>query len=655
MQLFWASRNGWPCRFTNIFPRFATLSINNIVLKKIVSFFYRAWPLPRHSHTCPPSFNLFVLFFLAAYLSQGAHAQNDDATIQAGKDSVAAHVQNEAEERVTPYRIEIEGAGVLTTFLMDNLELAKRQSQLLNEDEVHRLASLAQVQIRSLLATEGYFSAAVTQVLDRNLKPWVGRFNVTLNERVQVGAVDLQFKGQLVEGDPRRIERLRRQWGLKVGDNFQQKAWDDAKSEMLKSLLVSDYPAAAITASEARIEPLTANATLSVEVDSGPAFTFGELEIEGLQRYSSRIVIDLNPIKPGDPYSQEKLNELQARVQDTGYFHSAFATVDIDPTKSHTVPVRLDLKEKERKRLSLGIGFSTDSGARLQVKWLNRNFLQRDWRLESNLKVDRSNRLIGSDVYLPAIINGWKPSFGVHYEYTNSAGEPVDKVQTGARMTSPDKNNEKVWALTFHADRQRIGDTYSANREALLASFSYTRRRVDNLISPTRGYIASIDLGAGPSGGVNDATIARVLARATYLSPTWHRRWQAMLRGQVGQVFGSSRHTVPGDLLFRTGGDQSVRGYGYNRLGVKHAGTIVDGTVTVVVSAELVYCITPAWGAAIFTDSGNAADSWDDFKFQHGGGVGARWRSLIGPVNLDLAYGHETREPRLHFSIGYGF
>lgn len=594
------------------------------------------------------------MFVLALCLSQGAHAQNDDA-IQAGNDSVAANVQNEAEERVTPYRVEIEGAGGLTPFLIDNLELAKRQSQSLNEDEVQRLAGVAPVQIRSLLATEGYFSAAVTHVLDRNVTPWVARYTVTLNERTLVRAVDLRFKGQLVEADPRRVERLRRQWGLKAGGIFQQKAWDDAKSEMLKSLLVRDYPAAAITASEARIEPLTASATLSVEVDSGPAFTFGELEIEGLQRYSSRIVTDLNPIKPGDPYSQEKLNELQARVQDTGYFRSAFATVDIDPTKPHNVPVRLDLNENERKRLSLGIGFSTDSGARLQVKWLNRNFLQRDWRLESNLKVDRDNRLIGSDVYLPPISNGWTPSFGAHYEYTNSAGETVDKVQTGARLTSPDKNNEKVWALTFYADRQRIGDTYSANREALLASFSYTRRRVDNLISPTRGYVASIDLGAGPSGVVNEDNIARVVARATYLSPTWHRRWQAVLRGQVGQVFGSSRQTVPGDLLFRTGGDQSVRGYGYNRLGVEQDGAIVGGTVTAVVSAELVYRITPAWGAAVFTDAGNAADSWGDFKFQHGSGVGARWRSPIGPVNLDLAYGHETKEPRLHFSIGYGF
>jgi len=128
-----------------------------------------------------------------------------------------------------------------------------------------------------------------------------------------------------------------------------------------------------------------------------------------------------------------------------------------------------------------------------------------------------------------------------------------------------------------------------------------------------------------------------------------------VLRGHVGQVFGGSRLTVPGDLLFRAGGDQSVRGYGFNSLGVTQDGAVVGGTVTAVVSAEIVRQILPQWGVAVFTDAGNAADSWADLRLERGTGIGARWRSPIGPVNIDLAYGHATREPRLHFSVGYGF
>ncbi len=551
------------------------------------------------------------------------------------------------------YTVTIDGAGGLTPLLTDNIDISRQQSAgTLSEDEIQRLAGIAPNQIRSLLATEGYFSPTVTHELDRQSTPWVAHFAVNLGPRTLIESVNIVFKGDIVQSNPQRVERLRRRWGLPVGGIFQQKAWNDAKSDLLKAMLVRDYPAAAITDSQAQIEPANNSAALTLTVDSGPAFTFGALQIKGLQRYASRIVTDLNPIKPGEPYSQEKLNELQARVQDTGYFRSAFATVDIDPAQPRNVPIRLDLTENERKRLSLGLGFSTDSGARAQIKWLNRNFLDRDWRLESNLRVDRDNRLLGTELFLPPISNNWRPSVGTHYEYTDSAGEINDKTVTAARLTSPDKNDEKIWAVSLYTDHQQIGDNFSNQRQALVGSFTYTRRRVDNLISPTRGYVASIDLGAGPTG--DGENLARVVGRATYISP-YYKRWQAVLRGQVGQVFNAGRESVPSDLLFRTGGDQTVRGYGYDELGVAQDGAIVGGTVTAVLSAELVYRITPQWGAAVFHDAGNAADSWGDFRFAQGSGVGARWRSPIGPVNLDLAYGHDTHDVRLHFSIGYGF
>ena len=575
----------------------------------------------------------------------------------------AAQAQDEsgdgnASTAAQAYVVDIDGAGELRSLLNDNLDLVKHRSDKdISTDEVLRLVGAAPNQIRALLATEGYFSPTVTHELDRKGTPWVAHFHVAPGPQTTIASVDLAFTGPIASGpkaDEKRIGQMRRRWSLREGAAFRQKDWDDAKSALLKSLLVRDYPAAAITHSEARIDPATNRAQLSVTVDSGPTFTFGELRIEGLKRYPSRIVTELNPIQPGEPYSQEKLNELQARVQDTGYFRSAFATVDVDPAHPQNVPVRLDLVENERKRLSLGLGFSTDVGAREQIKYLDRHFLGRDWRLESALKLDRETRNIGADVTLPPLKNTWRPSFGSHYEYTDTEGEINDKTVTAARLTSPDKNDEKVWALSLYTDHQRIGDDFENNRKALVSSYTYTRRRVDNLITPSRGYVASIDLGVGPAGLLNEKSLARVLGRVTYLSPHY-KRWQAVLRAQVGQVFGAGRDTVPADLLFRTGGDQTVRGYGYDTLGVEQNGAIVGGTVTAVVSAELVYRITPQWGAAVFTDAGNAADSWHGFHFAQGSGVGARWRSPIGPVNLDLAYGHDTGKFRLHFSIGYGF
>ncbi len=556
------------------------------------------------------------------------------------------------------YTVELEGAGQFSKLLDEHLDIRRHQDDPnVGIDELQRLAGRTPQQIRELLATQGYFSPTVSHEVTQDGGQQRVRFTIDPGVPTRIAAVEIRFDGALAEGpdaNPQRMERLRRQWGLKPGEIFAQSAWTDAKNALLKNLLIRDFPAATIKHSEARIDPMQHSATLTLAIDSGPAFTFGELQVEGLERYSRGMVDRLNTIEPGERYSQEKLNELQSRLADTGYFRSVFPSVEIDPAQPLLVPIKLTLSENRRQRLALGVGVSTDTGAGVQVKWLDRQFAGRDWRFESELELNRETHLLGADLYLPPISNGWTPSFNARTERTNTSGEINDTVRTGARLTSPDRRNEQAWGVAFFADRQQLPGLAVNNRQALIATYRYTRRTVNNLLAPRRGYVASIELGAGPAGLINESNILLMVARATWLKPL-PRRWQAVVRGQVGQVFLAERSVVPGDLLFRTGGAQSVRGYGYNSLGVAQSGAVVGGRVVAVFSAEMVYRITPAWGAAFFHDAGDATDAWRDFDLKHGTGVGARWRSPIGPVNLDLAYGHATGKPQLHFSVGYVF
>jgi len=36
-------------------------------------------------------------------------------------------------------------------------------------------------------------------------------------------------------------------------------------------------------------------------------------------------------------------------------------------------------------------------------------------------------------------------------------------------------------------------------------------------------------------------------------------------------------------------------------------------------------------------------------------GVGARWKSPVGPLQIDLAYGVATQALRLHLNVGFVF
>jgi translocation and assembly module TamA len=561
------------------------------------------------------------------------------------------------------FAVEIVGAGELTPLLEEHLTLTRlaREGRA-RPEEWQRLVRATPEQMTELLATEGYFSPQIDSEQLANGDDRVARFRVQLGEPVRVTEVRIDFRGALAKQDTERAAGLRAGWTLMRGERFRQQAWQAAKDALLGDLLVRDYPAARISSSVARIDPKNRSASLQVDIDSGPAFTFGELDIRGLERYPPDLVRRTNLIRSGERFSQARLSELQARLLATGYFRSVFASIDSNPDHSKRVPIRVDLAENPSKRLGLGIGLSTDSGPRLQLRWTDRQFLGRDWRLESVLRIDRISLLAQGELYFRPLregllgnhFEGWIPSVVLGLERTSITGVEVERIRNSVRLSTPSHANERVVSVSLLADRPALPGGEVFTRRALMGGYQWTRRRFDQLLVPTRGYSATVDLSAGFGGALNDSGIARVFFNGIWLRPL-SEDWTLAARLQAGEIVGAGLENVPEDLLFRTGGDQTVRGYRFGSLGVPRNGAIVGGNVLALASVELIRYLTPDWGAAVFHDIGDAALSWSDYRARRGVGIGARWRSPIGAVNIDLARGLDAGDTRLHFSVGYGF
>jgi translocation and assembly module TamA len=126
----------------------------------------------------------------------------------------------------------------------------------------------------------------------------------------------------------------------------------------------------------------------------------------------------------------------------------------------------------------------------------------------------------------------------------------------------------------------------------------------------------------------------------------------------MGQVYLGANMVVPEALKWRAGGDESVRGYSYRSLGPLVDGALGSGTALFTGSVELARpfldSMPSLWGA-VFVDAGNAADNFGSIRPVYGTGVGVRWRSPVGPLRLDWAYGSETHKGRIHFSVGIAF
>src|SRR5207244_3765139 len=112
--------------------------------------------------------------------------------------------------------------------------------------------------------------------------------------------------------------KLRDEWGLPMGQLFRQAAWDAAKVRALATLRASPYAAAKIVRSRADIDPATRTAALAIELDSGPAFKFGDIEVQGLSKYTPSMVKNYSSIRRGEPYNDAALEQFIRNLNSSG-------------------------------------------------------------------------------------------------------------------------------------------------------------------------------------------------------------------------------------------------------------------------------------------------------------------------------------------------
>ena len=133
------------------------------------------------------------------------------------------------------------------------------------------------------------------------------------------------------------------------------------------------------------------------------------------------------------------------------------------------------------------------------------------------------------------------------------------------------------------------------------------------------------------------------------------------IRGEAGAVLAKDTARVPATALFRTGGDTTVRGYGYRDIGVKLTNNITGpGRYMAVASVEWQRPIKrnglpTDFENTLFIDAGGVADRPQALRPSVGIGTGMRWKSPIGPLQIDLAYGLQAKRLRLHTSVGFVF
>lgn len=573
------------------------------------------------------------------------------------------------------FSVAVEAPDSVRDHLVRHLEIQRyRQLDDIGASELSRLMVAAEGNARELLGTLGYFTPTLTLTLDETPQEKTPR-KVTLTvepgERTQVGAVQIGFTGP-IETDPvdqAHRDAIRSGWPLPPGRPFTQEDWDRAKTATLHNLTAKRYPTGSLTASRADIDADRARARLDLRYDSGPAYRFGQLELRGSERYDPEGARRIARLPFAADYDQQQLLDAQQRLASSGYYDSVFLTLDTDGTDPQWAPVIAQVREAPLHKFVFGAGFTTDSGPRLSVDHTHNRMPLLGWRAASKLLVDRETRSLSTEWNAIPDTSGWRLFGGGQLKNETAGSYEVDSGRLRAGRSKAGDHIDFNYFLQYdYAQNRGIDAPPSAS--ALSVNWGWTGRYFDDAAAPTRGWGLALELGLGYTLSGEHLPFTRVYSRWLGVVPlgavhgedvTQARRSRLQLRAEAGAVVAQDRAQIPATLMYLTGGDTTVRGYGYRELGtVRPDGQIVAGRYLAVGSIEwqrpIVYGgqLTD-WESAVFVDAGAVADKPGELKAKVGVGVGARWRSPFGPVQADVAYGLDSRKFRLHLRLGFSF
>lgn len=478
----------------------------------------------------------------------------------------------------------------------------------------------------------------------------------------------------------------------------------------------------------------TYEAEVEFDIYTGPLARFGNIDVRwtGENRSLSReSVLRFLPFQEGDVYSREGILRAQRSLFGVGLIQSARIQEDtLAEVPDTLVPLSVVISEGDLHRVGVGVGWSTADCLNGEARWASRNFMGGARRLTVRGRVSNVLAPTLNDTACPEAGEGefsrldWLGSVELVQPWIFGTRNSLSASVFGERTSIPDvfvrtavgarvglaRNIARGTSasLTYRPELSRLsaaeiffctsflvcdpGDIdvlQSANWLAPVG-LSLNRDGTDNLLNPSRGYRALLDLehASGPTGSnfrydraVIEASLYHPLARRTVLAGRLRGGWIGDGSFQSDE---RSVSVVHPQKRFYAGGASSVRGFAQGRLGPRVLTTDVSNLIgfrevdegvfervceptevavgscvpsllsdgaffprptggTRLVEGNVEYRF--AWGSSLqgvaFLDFGQVwrdGSSLDLSELELSPGVGVRYFSPVGPIRIDLGY-----------------
>lgn len=483
------------------------------------------------------------------------------------------------------------------------------------------------------------------------------RFDILPGTRYQFGRVDLGALPALPEPD---ASRLIAAFAIKPGDPLYADRIIEREIELRVALGESGYPFANIGEPELLIDHARSEGDLTLDVQPGGKYVFGEIVSSEPRFLSGRHFARIARFDPGDGFQQSLETDLRRAIIATGLVSSVTVTPRETRAPEGDQPgeVALDVgfERAPLRTIAGAIGFGTEDGFKLETRWEHRNLFPPEGALRlrgvlgtrealASIGVRRNN-FLGRDQVL-----------SVDLFASDITTEAVDARGFGTRATF-----EKISNLLFQKPLSwQIGGellyTDERNRTVKIAPGAPLPRRgfliggvfgsvtldgSDDLLDPTTGYRATLYLAPEVSRSQGaESFYLRSQGDASY----YQSLGTTVLAGRVrvATIQGADAVDIAPSRRLYAGGGASVRGFGFQGVGPRDAFGNPIGGASLVEFALEARVDTPLFDGALevvpFIDAGSvrrgSTPGFDEFRV--GAGIGIRYKTTFGPIRVDVA------------------
>ncbi len=511
-----------------------------------------------------------------------------------------------------------------------------------------------------ILRSEAYYQAQIKIESQQQDADAEIIFQIDSGEQYRIHAVNIKIHDAAVNQPT--LEEI----GLQAEQAALTQSILDAEQQLLTYVKNQAYPFAELCKRKVIVNHDLQQMNVDFCVNAGEQIHIGEVSFTGNDNIESDFLADYIQWQSGTLYNQDQLNGKRLKLINSRLFTTARMHLAKNPDAQGHHPVSFELTERLPRTISTGLRLTTDEELfLLRFAWEHRNLWGRGEALEAELNISMIKSSLKSSFRKPAIYAP-KNTLVIDAEITREDTDAYESMRAefiAAIEHQIDKKMRINAGLGYRFSRvtEENEDTENFSLVSLPVRFSWDYS--DNFLEPTAGGRLWVDF--VPFWNMNSSKpfLKQKIRYNQYLSLTEADDLIWASRIIVGNIIGSSIDDVPADLRFYAGGGDTIRGYSFQSVSPTDTdGLIHGGRSLLTLSTELRGWITDTIGLVAFVDAGRAfANEYQDFNdpLQIGAGLGARYKTPIGAVRLDVARPVNKREQddefQFYISIGQTF